>query len=268
MQKHEPLATRIINALAAGPRAKLDLRNDVVGNIDTYQAFYKAFRKLKQQEVVAVHKNAVSLSIVWIQNEAKRIEQILTAYQLPAYRSYFGSLKDGQRLTFKFKTLAELELFWTHAILVAVEAAHENAVIISVLPHDWFAQLRPENTELWYRLLGKRNKHCAVITHADADEKRRNPDHEAKTIENMFGVNPLHQKESQYINIVDDLLFEATLDDTVLPGIRKAVRGEVVDVQKLVNQRGTFKLSIRRDENRSTHIRKKIQKYFSIPLFN
>lgn len=264
--KHELLAERIVTSLSAGPRDKVELRNELVGRNLTYQAFYKALGQLKKEEIVTVHRATVSLSVIWLEKERKRIERAADAYNLSGYQSYFGGIKKGAKRTFHFKTLADLELFWTHAVLVAVGAAHRDAVILSFLPHDWFNLLRPENADMWYELLGKRNAHVNVLTHATAEEKRHSVHPQAETIENMFGVNPLKQKESVYINVIDDLIFEATLDENVVPGIRRAVRGAAEDTQTLIRRKGAFRFSVRRDADKAKAFKKKVQKYFSLAL--
>ncbi len=267
MEKHELMAEKIVEALAHGPRDKVELRNELVGSHLSLQGFYKSLAQLRSREVVTIHRGTVSLAVVWIQHEMRRLEQMAETYGLPAYRSYFGSLKTGKKLSFTFKTLRELDLFWTQAAIIAIEGAPKDTPMISFLPHDWFDVVRPSSAEIWFKMLGKRNPHVNVITHA-AHEERRLSEHPGVTkIESMFGENPLKQKESDYLNVIGDLVFEARLDESVLLGIRRAMCGDPVDIDKLTAKRGVFKLSVKRDPAKALGLKKKIQKYFSIRLF-
>lgn len=265
---HTLMTERIIAALAKGPCNKVELRNEVVGRHLTYQGFYKAFAKLKADEVIIVHRTTASLSLVWLEKERERIERTTETYNLSGYRSYFGGLKKGSKLNFRFKTLRELDLFWTQAVLVAIQGAHRNAAILSFIPHDWFDLLRPSTSDVWFKLLGKRNPHVNVITHAAPEEKKLSEHLGVTRIESMSGINPLKQKESLYINVIDELIFEAVLDESVLSGIRRAMRGEGINVEKLINQPGTFKFLIMHNPAKALVLKKKAQKYFSIRLFN
>ncbi len=268
MQKaHEQMRERIIETLAEGPREKVALRDEVVGTKLTVQGFYKALARLRAEEVVTVHKGSVSLAVVWIQHQMRRLEEMASVYGIPAYRSYFGSLKNGKRLSFTFKNLRELDLFWTQAALIAIEGAPKDTPVISFLPHDWFDVVRPSSSEIWFKMLGKRNPHVNVITYATREEKKLSEHPGVTKIENMFGENPLQQKESDYVNMIGDLIFEVKLDESVLSGIRNAMRGEPVDINKLTAKTGVFKLSIKRDPAKALALKKKIQKYFSIRLF-
>ena len=190
------------------------------------------------------------------------------AYHLGAYHNYFGNLKNGKKVVFRFKTLRELDLFWTHAVLIAIGDAQKTAVVLSFIPHDWFDLLRPTTADVWFQLLGKKNPHCNVITHAAPEEKKLSEHPGVTRIENMFGTNPLKQKESFYLNVIDDLILEATLDEGVVPGIRNAMRGIPVDVPRLLNRHGIFKLNIRQDSAKALALKKKAQKYFSIRLYS
>ncbi|MEJ0053739.1 MAG: hypothetical protein WDN10_03390 [bacterium] len=261
-----PLTERIIDALSNGPRGKVELRNRVVGKDFTYQGFYKALASLRAAEIVTLHRDTVSLSVVWLERERERIAKSADAYHLSGYQSYFGGLKNGKKLSFKFKTLRELDLFWTQAVLIAMQGAGRGVPIISFIPHDWFYLLRPSTADVWFKLLGKENPHVNILTHATREEKKLSEHPRVARIENMFGENPLRQKESAYMNVIGDLVIEAALDEAVVPGIRRAVRGEAVDIDKLTAQKGVFKLSIRRDSAKASVFTKKAQKYFSISL--
>lgn len=264
---HPLLTNRIIDALASGPRDKVELRNEVIGTRLTSQAFYKALAQLRAAEIVTVNKNTLSLSVVWLRRETQRLEAMTAAYHLPAYRSYFDGLKTGKKLLFRFKTLRELDLFWTQAILVAIPSAHQDAAILSILPHDWFEVLS-SNFDVWYELLGRTNPHCNVITHGSSAEGRYAKHPGVSNVEVLYGENPIKQKESDYIQVIDDLIFEATLDERAVVGIRRAMQGETHGLEKIADSPGTFRLTIRRDERRAVALKKRFQKYFTLPLFN
>lgn len=261
------LSERIIQALISGPLPRVTLREKVLaGTVYTPQAFYKACAQLRKEEVITLHKNEVSLSIVWIRKELARATTIAETYQIPAYRSSFGGLKDTQKLVYKFKNLAELDLFWTHAVLLVAQDLPQNTPILSLFPHFWFDVLRPVSMDVWFELTGKRNIHINILTHADSKEKRWTPYVPQKNMENLFKVNPLKQSETTYINIVGDMIFDARVDQSSIADLRAAAGGGPVNINELTSRSGVFKLTIERNHAKTAMIRKKCQKYFTIPL--
>jgi hypothetical protein len=268
MQKRRDFVEiEIIKRLSKGPRNKIDLRDTIVSERDvTPQAFYKIFSKLKEEEVLTVSRDLVSLSAVWVQREINRINAIAHAYGVSGHQIYGNLLQGSVKKVYKFKTLRELDLFWVHAILMIMQGAYKNKPILSLLPHHWFDLLRPETNTVWYQLLGKHVPHFNVLTHATSSEKKHIKMVDVKKHEIMFNENPLNQTEATYLNVVGDMVFEARLDQGAVSAIREAMQGKIFNREQLIDRLGKYQLSIERNPKRADTIRKKVQKYFTTSL--
>jgi hypothetical protein len=256
----------VITLLSQGPSTKSSLRETITleGGY-TEQGFYKALAQLREEEIVTIHDEHVSLTFFWIQNEFDRISQIANIYQAPVYQTYFGSLQVGDRITYRFKTLRELEVFWVHAILVTVRGAPNHVHLISLTPHDWYQRLRPDINK-WWKTVTTDHPHWAILTHATTEEMKKTQYPDVRLFERMAGVNPLHQKESLYINIVGDLIFEAKLDEKLVPEIQKFMQDDTVTPESVLNIPGKFSLNIARNPKKCLRIQNKVKKYFTVPL--
>ncbi len=81
--KRPLLEEKIVEVLSEGTWNRIKLRNEVVGKHLTYQAFYKAFGRLKKIGIVEVRGPIVGLATAWIENEKRRVERICRNYRLP-----------------------------------------------------------------------------------------------------------------------------------------------------------------------------------------
>jgi hypothetical protein len=264
---HATLTDRIIEIISKGPVEKQKLLEMLEKERDvTPQAVYKALRQLNKAEVISIHKDTVSLSIIWIQKELRHVSQVAATYQTPVYQSYFGALKLKQKFTYSFRTLRDLHTFWINAVLVTVQSGRENMPLISIVPHDWFQLLRPDNDLAWDKIAGQ-NPHFVVLTHSTTAEKEKSVHPDIEVFERMFNANPLKQKESVYINVLGDLVFQAQLDAKVLPAINHAMLNENFDANKILDTHGSYKLSVENNPQKALTIKKKLQKYFVGRLF-
>jgi hypothetical protein len=260
-----PIREQVIDVLSQGPSTKAKLREIFKESGYTEQGFYKALNQLHDEEVVTIHKESVSLSFLWIQNEFDRMSKIAAAYQAPVYQTYFGSLKEGTRVTYKFKTLHDLYIFWVHAIFVAMKGMPGRSYLISLSPHDWFQRMRPDINQSW-KAVTLDHPHWIILTHATGDEMRKTKYAELKLLERMAGENPLKQKESFYINVAGDLVFETKLDERMVVEIQKFMADDSMPPEALLERPGTFSISIERSPKKAKRIENKVKKYFTVPL--
>jgi hypothetical protein len=269
MQKKDiSIRENILQMLETGPMNKEELLDSVIKKSGcTSQGFYKVLKKLCDDEIITLHKKTVSLSFFWIQNQFDRISQIANIYRAPVYQTYFGALKEGERIQYRFKTLRKLELFWVHSVLISVEGSPEHAYIMSLTPHDWFQNLRPD-INVWWRKVTTGHPHWAVLTHATNSEMQQTQYSDVELFERMAGINPLRQAESTYINVVGDLIFEARFDARVVPMIQSFMKKKEADPAPILDMEGVYQLSVSRNSKKAKIIEKKLKKYFSVSLYS
>ena len=202
MKQGKNITEMIIEALEAGPKEKARLiKETCLSSGTTVQGVYKVLRELKQNEVITIHNGVVGFSIVWIEQQILKYSKIAQTYQIPTRESYFLQLKSGESIVFKFRTLRELELFWTHSfVLLGTQTAKETPMF-AVVPHDWFSIARPGSDEIWTKRLGDGNRpQGVVITHPTELDKMTVFARKAKSssLEYVFGENPYRQNERRY----------------------------------------------------------------------
>ena len=261
----------LVELLEAGPKEKSVLiQGGVEESHATIQGVYKALRMLRDKEVVTIHGSVVSLSFFWIDKGLARFGQIAEAYQTPTRSQYFLQLKPGEKISLKFRTLRELDLYWDHAFLLLETQLPTSLPAYSVVPHDWFYYARPQTDKLWvkrHEMHGRKQR--VVITHPTPIDRELLNARRAKLLEAMFGANPFHQDERCHFNIIGDWVFEAKLDggvnDKLVAWIRKHKKfteKERSEIDDILDSRGKFTLKIGHAPKRARQMTDRLEKYF------
>ncbi len=250
----------ILEILAAGPVAKEVLLKEAQEHSGaSLQAVYRALRKLMSQDVLLEKAGQVKLSLVFIESEVARVNALSNVYGALSRPYSFTTLREGESLTLRFRTLQELDLYWTESFLYLEKSIPSEYPVYSVIPHDWFNLFRPQTDALW---VGKQKRvQRMVITHPLAIDKTEGKKHIASGYEILFDKNPLHQEEWEYKNILRDWIFEASLDKKVNETLVENLTSQNIDPQ-LPSQRGRFALKIIRSQKKASTALQKIEKYF------
>lgn len=269
------LKNHILEKLSSGPRNVSALVFEISQeHKTTIQGVYKALRHFTKDEVITIHRRTASLSVIWITEQKEKLERTAKAYELT---SYLQQLQDSKkrRMSFTFKTLAELDLFWTHSLLIIQESLPASHVSYAIAPHDWFFYSRTSTDTAWTQKHSKEKRvFRAILTHAQAlDKKVIEKRHHVlgKSLEHVFNENPLRQKETEYYNIIDSWLFHIILDPHVSKELSLFIEKQVSlaftkeikkEMGELLARRGRFTLSIEKSEKKTSVVRKKILGYF------
>lgn len=273
MRNEKKLEEVIIDRLGEGAIEKAELIEYVCKKtVATPQGAYKALRKLKKDEVVTRHDKTVSLSFPWISNQISKFTEIAEVYKVPARENYFLQLKPGEYVSFKFRNLRELDIFWTHAFLLLETQLPKKFPAYSVVPHDWFSYARPSTDKAWgERLDASTRQQGVVITHPASLDKKVLGERKSKFLEYIFGENPYHQDERKYFNIIGQWIFEAKLDAAANHKLIEWIKNnpEVVVVRenaelwKIIDLAGSNTLKISRAPRRAETMSRKLNKYFT-----
>lgn len=238
------------------------------------QGIYKSLRKLKREEKVTVHKKMVSLSLVWLGQELSRLSKVANLYQSPGRGNFFLALNQGEQVSFRFKSLQELDLFWVQAFLQIIPNLQKAEPIYTIIPHDWFSYARPATDTAW-TTAAERGLHPQrmVITHpALLDKKvlsyRQRGKHQPET---CLGKNPYHQNERIYNNFAGPWIFEVELDARIADALNVWIKRQQMlplsteegkELQRILRLSGKHRLKISHAPKRSEKLQKKIEKLF------
>jgi hypothetical protein len=275
MQSTPLIKDTLIDKLSLGPLYAPSLVQAVaIDSKATIQGVYKALRQLKKEEVVVSHHKTIALSTVWLAAEVERLERIQKTYSL---REHFFNVKNTNRdqtVSFRFKTINELDLFWTHAFLSLEEHCAQADISIAIAPHDWFIYARKQTDQAWVKKhSSKQRKLWVIVTHADVLDKKvirarkKDPDTE---IEALF-ENPLHQNELTYYSSIGPYIIKVILDKSVGKALNIFVATHTTfplteqdeyEIADIMKTKGTFRISITKSERKALLIKKKLGKYF------
>ena len=263
------LRGKTIERLMLGVIEKSDLISKLAKeNNVTIQGIYKVLNELQKEETITIHGKNVGLSLFWIDRELSRWNQTAYTYQSPSRGNAFLELNVGECLKLRFKTLRELELYWTHSFLLLETKLPLALPAYSIAPHDWFYYARPESDELWVRRQKNRIQRL-IITHPAMIDRNVRKERKSPQFENMFGVNPFDQLDTEYKNIIGEWIFEAKLDATINKQLTEWIlshdtfaKDERRNIDTILDMRGVFSLRISRLPKRTASMVKKLKKYF------
>ncbi len=275
MESPSFIRNTIISKLSSGPRKVSDIVFEVsLEKRTTVQGVYKALRILRKEEVITIHRRTVSLSIIWIMEQIETLEKTAKAYEL---NTYLQELQAGNRrhLQFTFTTLRELDIFWTHSFLVVQETIPITHISYVIAPHDWFMYSHTSTDNAWIKKhVKKRRVSRHILTHILPLDKKVTKERIkmfGKDFEYVFNENPLKQKENEYYNIIDSWIFYAIFDSKINKRLSSFIekhqtlsftKADKEEIESIMNERGTFTLTISKSEKKSSAIKKKILKYF------
>lgn len=265
----------IINSLLPGPTVTQSLVLEIsLQTKSTVQAVYKSLRILKQEGVITVHNKDTSLSLIWIHKEKERL--IFAEYAYLAGKDIITKLSiDKSRVTFQFKTIAELDLFWTHAYTILTKQVDVKVSRYMLIPHDFFLYAREETDTFWMdKNITKDFITRLVITHpfkADKMATKKRKERKDTPFEFLFSENPLKQDSHLYYNILGDYIFKGSFDKDVNKKLESFICGvkklpllvdEKETIEAILSTNGKFTLIIEKNHKKATLAENKIEKYF------
>lgn len=238
----------------------------------TRQGVYRVIRKLKKDEVVTVHHSTVSLSAIWISRMQNYFALASHYYSRPNTDSSFLNLREGEKISYSFKTLIELDVFWSHALYLFLEVTKNTTPVYIYNPHDWASVIRKENDEALIEksVATKRQLFIGVgIKSALAKIARRNFDND----QGQFYIigSELGFNRNYYVNVLDDYCIEGFLDKNLTEQLdhfyteHTILSAEAVDfLHEIISRKGKLKLVISRNKKKAEKIKKVLNKYFYI----
>ena len=265
----------ILSRLQSGPRGVTDLVEELSYlNKMSVQGVYKALRRLRQAEIVIVYKHVASLSTVWLAKELERVTFSINAYQsIPDIENVLAG--KAKRATFTFRTLNEIDLFWTHTFLLLADKIPPRYHSYSIQPHDWYLYVRFDTDKFWMKKHKEGGRVSRIIlTHAGALDyavTRARKEKLGRLFEYTLDKNPLEQDSSTYYNVIGPLIFTARFDSSVTEQLDRFVvehnklplpKEEQSLINSIVNTKGIFTLTVEYDEKKANRMIDKVRKYF------
>lgn len=239
----------------------------------TKQALYAALRKLRGMEIVVMHKKVISLSSIWVIKMTEFFQLAKHFYTKSVVTDQgFLNLDDGDRISYTFKNPSVADVFWGHAFDVLSEITPLTEPIYIYNPHEWFFLARRDSEKVLFDKITGTGKQILVIAGgATTLDKSISKDFDGKTSQYYPTNENLFEKRNYYLNIFDDFLIEAWIDETVAKKLDSFYETTKVwnssaeaSIKKIMTSEGKNKLTISRNKKRAEKFKIMFKKYFYI----
>lgn len=263
----------IINSLQGGESITSGLvqRTSSACNVSP-QAVYKILANLRDSETTTVSKQKTSLSLLYIEKEMERWQ---FAHRIAASGAELLKILNKGKTVYSFNNLRELDLFWTHCFTILSATVPNNIPRYMLTPHDFFLYARPETDSFWIeKNVTEEHISRLIVPYAlplDKEVIRERRNSSGTKFEFLVGKNPLQQKEHIYHNLLGDYIFTGSLDKEISKQIVEYIKQsvhiprskkELGPIQKYIETKGLFTLTIERNIGKANMMEKKLRKYF------
>lgn len=238
----------------------------------TKQGIYKSLRSLRADEVVVRSGKQLALSSVWLIRVGKFLDEARVRYGTQRSPSVdFLKLKDGERVSYWFRTLEETDMFWGHAFNLLSEVVGTHLPALLYNPHEWFFLARAESETLLFKKIKLSGRKLHLIVGNDTPLDRsigKYFDGEALSI--AF-VPDFFAKPNYYMNAFGDFLIEVRLNTEagrVIDDIYRTTKVFTPEaahrIRSAIRTPGRSRLVISRNGRKAQRIRRLFSHHFLI----
>lgn len=239
----------------------------------TKQAVYAALRVLRSGEIVVKHRKLFSLSSVWIIKMTEFFHMARYFYtKTRTADEGFLNLEDGDRMSYVFKNPNVADMFWGHAFDILSEITPLAEPVYVYNPHEWFLLARHDSEKAIFDRITKTGKQLLVIAGGNTNlDKSLTKEFDGKISQYYPTDEVIFEKRNYYLNIFDDFIIEAWIDEDVARKIDNFYQAtptwnketEAI-LKKIIEIEGKNKLTISRNKKRAEKLKKVFKKYFHI----
>lgn len=238
----------------------------------TKQALYSALRKLTSAEIVVMHNMRISLSSIWITKMAEFFTLAKHFYTKTVTTDEgFLNLEDGDRVTYSFKNPNITDIFWGHAVDILCEITPLSEPYYIYDPHEWFMLARETEAPLLKKIAMTDRQVLILVGGSTFLDKYIIKQFEGTAVQYHPTNELLFDKRNYYVNIFDDFIIEAYLDETTAKKIDDFYttttvwdHEQEVSLKKIIADEGKNKLVISRNRKKAEKLKKVFKKYFYI----
>jgi len=258
----------IITLLSQGSLDSLDLLEKAKGRISlTKQGFYKSLRELIAEEVVTKNKQQVFLSTIWLNKLRGFIDNVESNYLSHTSKELL-SLQEGDTMTFKFKSILDLDLMWVHYFYMVSKQL--DVPILFFNPHEFWSLFRSDIQNQLYAWIQAHNKKVYMVvgdnTPLDISTTSKNK---------KFGLEIAYERQPSLLSnvaltVIEDYIFYTIIDKNTtnaIDAIYKKYKAWEPAVQEeleiIIGNMKRSKVVIERNKKKAESLRKKLMKYFT-----
>jgi hypothetical protein len=256
----------IISLLAKGSIDSTELQRLVEEKKKvTKQGFYKALRELTVEEIVVKNKQIVALSNLWVNKLQSFVTQVDEQYK---QSSDFIALQEGETITYHFKTLESLDLFWMHQFfLVAKQFPDEPTLFFN--SHEFWSLFRNTEQVLLYSWIRDHKRKTYFVIGDTTLLDKQTTSHIASYGIDMYYESNTGLKKNYYFTVIGEYIIATILDmntTNTIDGLYKKypvwTDATQKDLLQILGRLKRSKVVIERNKKKAEMLRKKLMKYF------
>lgn len=244
----------------------------------TLQGFYKILRQLLQDRVVVKSNGTLSLYSAWVQNLVAFADRAAQTYLSNELTKATIVLEEGEKKTFSFEKVTDMDTFWDHALLTIAsyyddhECPDKHAYSknfyswIQLLRTDGSMQLANLYAQMgihWYMASGSHTFLNRIVTQQHAASNFH-----FALYDKLAGYG--EGEDNFHVTILGDFVFETKVPNYIFKMLREKFEGirtlsefNLQEMQSIIHQPGKTFLTISRDKARAEEIRSGIRALFA-----
>lgn len=259
---------RIISLLSEGPVDSLILLERVrVYKYISKQGFYKALRELVEEEVLTKNKQKILLSPIWLAKLQQFIDRVGSKSTHHASEEIIN-LEEGDTMVFKFKSIIELYLLWTHYFIIFCKKTKGPVVFFN--SHNFWVLIRSDIENEMYRWIKDNQKEAYSVIGHNTPLDRSTSDYikDAYNIRLSYGQKPI-LRETIFPAVFGDYVMSTVLDSQTVSDIHNLYlryqRWESsleMELLAIIGRMKKPKMVIERNAKKAEKLRQKLMNHF------
>jgi len=243
----------------------------------TIQGFYKLIRQLLRDRVIVKDSGTLSLNIGWIQNLVQFTDNVKQTYLADEITKRTIILDEGEKNTFTFDRVVEMDDFWDHALLTILyyyqDREHKDKNAYSKNYYSWIQVLRTKSevalvdsfTKMktkWYMASGSHSLLNSLVSNVITA-----PNFNYKIYEKLDGYGM--GKDNFHVTVIGDFIFETEIPNYIFQTIKNVFETaqyiadfNTENIKNLIREPARTKLTLSRDRERANSIREEIKNIF------
>ena len=231
----------------------------------TKQGFYKALRKLKEQERIIVYRSAVSINEQWLRQLRQLIESDKTSNSIVGD---FSKLEKGETLTLTLNGLTAMDRIWTHIFSTIEEHVPKDEHLFLYNPHNWSGIIRLDSDKAHDILLGQKGRKAFLLIGSNTTLDKLTTKYLSFSNIEVSYSQKTHQEV--YIAVISEYVIEVRFNTKTRVAIDLLFRTETnlahaKNRMEKLDKSVSSKITIVKDSKKAAEWRKRISKNFFIP---
>ncbi len=260
---NKSIEDKIIELLSKKPLSSRDIWYIINSRSPvTVQGLYKSIRNLIKDGVIVKARGIVSINQEWIE----KVNNLLNT------KSFDLKLNEQESITYKFKSLSDLDTYWKHTVKNYIKDL--SGPIFHCEPHEIWIHIEDRfESQIKYLNQFKENKRFGFLIFGSdtyMDKEYRNS-YQNEYLRFDLNKNVPLIKRNQYITVIDNIIITTILDESTskkIDDLYACTKSNDINfknkLQNILENSRSVKLRIEKNIEKAKKIRKQLSKNFNI----